>query len=299
MAYQKTIAERVEAAGIALHSGAEVRMAFAPAVANSGIVFHRTDLEGDAAIIPARFDYVADTRLCTVIANAHGTSVATIEHIMAALSGLEIDNVIVELSGAETPVMDGSAQPFVDMLRQARPIELDAPRNVVRVLREVTAGEGDYWARLSPSNEFRLSFNISFANPLLAEQSTHFHKALNSFEDDIASARTFCLYEEIEGMWAAGLAKGGSLDNAVVVKGDQVMNPEGLRYEDESVRHKALDAIGDLFTAGHLIVGAYHGERAGHALNNKLLRALFADPANYVIETEVMAWDAALVDAAD
>jgi UDP-3-O-[3-hydroxymyristoyl] N-acetylglucosamine deacetylase len=299
LAYQKTIADRVEAEGIALHSGADVRMAFVPAAADSGIVFLRTDLEGEAAVIPARFDHVADTRLCTVVANRHGATVATIEHIMAALSGLEIDNVIVEISGAETPVMDGSAQPFVEMLRKARPVELDTSRKVVRVLREVTAGEGDYWARLSPSDEFRLSFNIAFANPLLAEQSTHFHKAFNDFEKDIASARTFCLYEEIEGMWAAGLAKGGSLDNAVVVKGDQVMNPEGLRYEDESVRHKALDAIGDLYTAGHLIVGAYHGERAGHALNNKLLRALFADPANYVIEDQNYAWDAALVDAAD
>lgn len=299
MVYQKTVSQRVEASGVALHSGVDVHMAFVPAGADTGIVFHRTDLEGEAAIIPARFDHVADTRLCTVIANRHGNSVATIEHIMAALAGLEIDNVIVEISGAETPVMDGSAKPFVDLLRQARPVELDAPRRIVRVLREVTVGDGDYWARLMPSDEFRLSFNIAFANPLLAEQSTHFHKALNDFEDDIASARTFCLYEEIEGMWAAGLAKGGSLENAVVVKGDQVMNPEGLRFEDESVRHKALDAIGDLYTAGHLIVGAYHGERAGHALNNKLLRALFSDPANYVIETDGVAWDAALVDAAD
>ena len=299
MAFQRSIAKRVEAEGVALHSGIDVRMAFVPAPADTGIVFKRTDLEGEAALIPARFDHVADTRLCTVIANRHGATVATIEHIMAALSGMKIDNVIVEMSGAETPVMDGSARPFVDLLRKARPVELETPRKVIRVLREVTAGEGDYWARLTPSDEFRLSFNISFANPLLAAQSTHFHPGLNDFIDDISSARTFCLYEEIEGMWAAGLAKGGSLDNAVVVKGDQVMNPEGLRFEDESVRHKALDAIGDLYTAGHMIVGAYHGERAGHALNNNLLQALFADPANYVVEEEAVTWDADLVDAAD
>lgn len=298
VAFQKTIANRIETRGVALHSGVDVTMAFAPAPAGTGIVFRRTDLEGEAALIPARFDHVADTRLCTVIANRHGASVATIEHIMAALAGMEIDNVFVELSGAETPVMDGSARPFVDMLRTARPVQQDARRKFIRVLKEVRAGEGDYWASLKPADEFSLSFNISFANPLLASQSTSFDKVSGDFVRDIASARTFCLYEEIEGMWAAGLAKGGSLDNAVVVKGDQVMNPEGLRFEDESVRHKALDAIGDLYTAGHAVVGAYHGERAGHALNNQLLRALFADPANYAIE-EVQAWDAELVDAAD
>lgn len=297
---QRTIANRIAGQGVALHSGADVSFAFMPAAPDTGIIFQRTDLSGDAAIVPARFDHVADTRLCTVIANRSGASVATIEHIMAALAGLEIDNVIVEVSAAETPVMDGSAAPFVAMLREAGIVEQDAPRKVLRVLKEVTVGEGDYWARLSPSDEFRLSFNISFANPLLAAQSTHFHRAFNDFERDIASARTFCLYEEIQGMWDAGLAKGGSLDNAVVVKGNEVMNPEGLRFDDESVRHKALDAIGDLYTSGMQIVGAYHGERAGHGLNNALLKALFADASNYVIESDEVDWaEMLLVDAAD
>lgn len=300
VSYQKTIATSVERNGVGLHSGVDVRIAFLPAPADTGIVFRRSDMEGDAATIPARFDHVADTRLCTAIANAHGASVATIEHVMSALAGMEIDNCIVEVSAPETPVMDGSAAPFVEMIREAGVAEQVAPRKVIRVLREVRVGEGESWARLAPSDEFRLSFNIAFANELLAAQSTQFHPAFQSFEEDIARARTFCLYEEIEGMWAAGLAKGGSLDNAVVVKGDTVLNPEGLRYDDESVRHKALDAIGDLYTAGHAIVGAYHGERAGHALNNQLLRALFADRANYVIELESADWEELrLVDAAD
>ncbi|WP_416899916.1 MAG: UDP-3-O-acyl-N-acetylglucosamine deacetylase [Minwuia sp.] len=300
MSLQRTIAKRIVGKGVGLHSGVDVDFAFCPAPADTGIVFRRTDQDGDAAIIPARYDHVADTRLCTVIANRHGQSVATIEHIMSALAGLKIDNAVVEVSAPETPVMDGSASPFVAMLLKAGIREQDAPRRVLRVVREVGAGNDKAWARLSPSDEFRLSFNISYDNPLLAEQSIHFHPGFQSFESEIARARTFCLYEEIEGMWAAGLAKGGSLENAVVVQGDKVLNPEGLRYDNESARHKALDAIGDLYTSGFQIVGAYHGERAGHALNNQLLRALFADPANYVIEPETAdADDLRLVDAAD
>ncbi|ANK80393.1 MAG: UDP-3-O-[3-hydroxymyristoyl] N-acetylglucosamine deacetylase [Rhizobiales bacterium NRL2] len=300
MSFQKTIAKGVERNGVGLHSGVDVRLALRPAPANTGVVFRRTDLEGDAAVIPARFDHVADTRLCTAIANADGASVATIEHVMSALSGMEIDNCFVDVSGPETPVMDGSAAPFVEMIREAGIKQQDMPRRVIRILREVRVGDDRTWARLSPADEFRLSFNIAFDNALLAAQSTQFHPGFHSFEQDVARARTFCLYEEIEGMWAAGLAKGGSLDNAVVVQGDKVLNPEGLRYEDESVRHKALDAIGDLYTAGHRIVGAYHGERAGHGLNNRLLKALFADRANYVIEQETADWEELrLVDAAD
>lgn len=298
---QRTIARRVERHGTALHSGLEVAIAFSPAEPGTGIVFRRSDMDGAAALIPARHDHVADTRLCTVIANAHGASVATIEHVMAALSGMKVDNVIVDVSGAETPVMDGSSGPFVAMIREAGIVEQNAPRRVLRVLKEVRVGEGDYWARLTPSEEFRLSFNIAFDNPLLASQSTQFHPDFGDFEQDIAPARTFCLFEEIEKMRAMGLARGGSLDNAVVVQGDKVLNPEGLRFGDESVRHKLLDAIGDLRTAGYQIIGHYHGERAGHALNNKLLHALFADPTAYVIEdAAAMDWDdVRIADAAD
>lgn len=300
VSFQKTIAKRVERNGVGLHSGADVRLALRPAPADTGIVFRRSDMDGDAGLVPARYDHVADTRLCTAIANRHGASVATIEHVMSALAGMEVDNCYVDVSAPETPVMDGSAAPFVEMIAEAGVVELEAPRRVIRVTREIRVGDDTSWARLAPSDEFRLSFNIAFANELLAEQSMQFHPAFHSFEADIARARTFCLYEEIEGMWAAGLAKGGSLDNAVVVQGDKVLNPEGLRFEDESVRHKALDAIGDLYTAGHRIVGAYHGERAGHALNNQLLRALFADSSNYVIEPESADWEELrLVDAAD
>lgn len=301
MNLQRTIARRIERHGIALHSGQKVAIAFSPAEAGAGVMFRRSDMEGDAALIPARHDHVADTRLCTVIANRSGASVATIEHVMAAISGMKVDNIIVDVSGAETPVMDGSAGPFVDMIREAGLVEQNAPRRQLRVLKEVRVGEGDYWARLTPCDEFRLSFNIAFDNPLLASQSTQFHPDFGDFERDIAPARTFCLFEEIEKMRAMGLAQGGSLDNAVVVHGDKVLNPEGLRFGDESVRHKLLDAIGDLRTAGYGIIGHYHGERAGHGLNNQLLRALFADPSAWVIEDAPSTdWEAARVaDAAD
>lgn len=298
--FQRTIAKRVERTGTGLHSGLPVTLAFVPAAPDAGIVFRRTDMEAAAADIPARFDHVADTRLCTLIANAAGARVGTIEHVMAALAGLRLDNLLIEVSGPETPVMDGSSTAFVEMLREAGIVEQAAPRRVIRVLKDVQVGEGEVFARLKPADGFRVSFNIAFDNPLLAAQSASFRADVDDFERDLAPARTFCLYEEIEKMWQAGLARGGSLENAVVVRGHEVLNPEGLRFEDESVRHKALDAVGDLYTAGGQIIGHYHGERAGHALNNRLLKALFADPSAYQIEEMATDWEAArLSDAAD
>lgn len=300
MSLQRTIARKVERHGVGLHSGHPATIALSPAPEGSGIIFRRSDIGGVQGVIPARFDHVADTRLCTMIANQHGARIGTIEHVMSALWGMGVDNCIVDVSGQEVPVMDGSAGPFVEMIAEAGVVEQDAPRTVIRVLREVRVGTDTAWARIAPADEFRLSFNIAFDNPLLASQTTGFHPDFNSFERDIAPARTFCLFEEIEKMQSMGLARGGSLENAVVVRGSEVLNPEGLRFDDESVRHKALDAMGDLFTAGHRIIGHYHGERAGHGLTNQLLRALFADPAAWTLETVSTDWEAArLSDAAD
>lgn len=297
---QRTIGKRVKSTGVGLHSGDRVNMTIAPAEPGHGIQFLRTDLPEGKGLIPADFRHVVDTQLCTMIGNQHGATVGTIEHLMSAFAGMGVDNALVELSAGEMPVMDGSANAFVQMIRDAGVVEQDAPRRFIRVLKTVRVGDDTSWASLSPADEFEISFNISFPNPILAAQSYRFKPGFDGFEADMAPARTFCLYEEIEFMWNRGLAKGGSLENAVVVRGDEVMNPEGLRFDNEGARHKALDALGDLFTAGMPLVAHFHGERAGHRLNNEVLKALFADETAYCIEEAPSTWQAAeLVDAAD
>lgn len=297
---QRTIGKRVKSTGVGLHSGDRVNMTIAPSEPGHGIQFLRTDLPEGKGLIPADFRHVVDTQLCTMIGNQHGATVGTIEHLMSAFAGMGVDNALVELSAGEMPVMDGSANAFVQMIRDAGVVEQDAPRRFIRVLKTVRVGDDTSWASLSPADEFEISFNISFPNPILAAQSYRFKPGFDGFEADMAPARTFCLYEEIEFMWNRGLAKGGSLENAVVVRGDEVMNPEGLRFDNEGARHKALDALGDLFTAGMPLVAHFHGERAGHRLNNEVLKALFADETAYCIEEAPSTWQAAeLVDAAD
>lgn len=297
---QRTIGKRVKSTGVGLHSGDRVNMNIAPAEPGHGIQFLRTDLPEGKGLIPADFRHVVDTQLCTMIGNQHGATVGTIEHLMSAFAGMGVDNALVELSAGEMPVMDGSANAFVQMIRDAGVVEQDAPRRFIRVLKTVRVGDDTSWASLSPADEFEISFNISFPNPILAAQSYRFKPGFDGFEADMAPARTFCLYEEIEFMWNRGLAKGGSLENAVVVRGDEVMNPEGLRFDNEGARHKALDALGDLFTAGMPLIAHFHGERAGHRLNNEVLKALFADETAYCIEEAPSTWQAAeLVDAAD
>lgn len=297
---QRTIGKRVKSTGVGLHSGDRVNMTIAPAEPGHGIQFLRTDLPEGKGLIPADFRHVVDTQLCTMIGNQHGATVGTIEHLMSAFAGMGVDNALVELSAGEMPVMDGSANAFVQMIRDAGVVEQNAPRRFIRVLKTVRVGDDTSWASLSPADEFEISFNISFPNPILAAQSYRFKPGFDGFEADMAPARTFCLYEEIEFMWNRGLAKGGSLENAVVVRGDEVMNPEGLRFDNEGARHKALDALGDLFTAGMPLIAHFHGERAGHRLNNEVLKALFADETAYCIEEAPSTWQAAeLVDAAD
>ncbi len=274
---QTTLKAAISCTGVGLHSGKKVSMTLNPADENSGVVFKRTDIKGNGALIPATWDRVVDTRLCTTIGNDDGITVSTIEHLMAALSGCGIDNAIVELNGPEVPIMDGSAAPFVFLVECAGVAQQSARRRIIRVLKPITVAEGDKVATLNPSDIFSLDFSIDFDSPVVANQSLSIGLVNGTFKNELARARTFGFLHEVEQLRAAGLAKGGSLDNAVVVSGDKVLNEGGLRFDDEFVRHKVLDAIGDLYLAGGAILGQFNGVCSGHAVNNQILRALFAD----------------------
>jgi len=280
---QKTLKSAISCTGIGLHSGEKVLMTLRPADVNCGITFRRTDVAGDGAVMKASFDQVCDTRLCTTIGSADGKTIGTIEHLMAAFAGANIDNIIVEVGGAEIPIMDGSAAPFLFLIECAGVVEQEAPRQVLRVLKTISIVEGDKSATLEAADGFAVEFEIDFKSPVVASQDLSINMKDGVFKNEIARARTFGFMHEVEALWAAGLAKGGSLDNAVVVSGDKIMNEDGLRFDDEFVRHKILDAVGDLYLAGNPIQGQYLGVRSGHALNNKLLRVLFSDSTNYEI----------------
>jgi UDP-3-O-[3-hydroxymyristoyl] N-acetylglucosamine deacetylase len=276
-ARQKTLKTSIQCTGTALHSGAKVTMILHPADAGSGIVFCRTDV-ADPTMVPADWQHVTETRLCTTVGH-NGAAIATIEHLMAALSGCEIDNALIEINGGEVPVMDGSSEPFVFLIECAGVVEQDAPRRAIRVLKPVTVREGSRVASLVPADSFSVSFAIEFDSPAVARQECSFRLVNGTFKSEICRARTFGFLDEIDEMLAAGLARGGSLENAVVVSGDRILNEGGLRYSDEFVRHKVLDSIGDLYLAGGPILGHFHGNQSGHALNNRLLHTLFADPS--------------------
>ncbi|MCB2102375.1 MAG: UDP-3-O-acyl-N-acetylglucosamine deacetylase [Rhodobacterales bacterium] len=283
---QRTLKSAINCSGVALHSGKKVTMALIPAEPDTGILFRRTDIVSGDNEIPARWDRVVDTRLCTAIANDDGVSVGTVEHLMSALSGCGIDNVVIELNAPEVPIMDGSAAPFVFLIECAGVVSQDAPRKVIRVLKTVTVDDGERAASLTPGNGFSLAFEIDFASTAIRQQAIAVGMADGTFKNEVARARTFGFLHEVEQLWAAGLAKGGSLENAVVVSGDKVLNEDGLRYDDEFVRHKVLDAVGDLYLAGAPIQGHFHGACSGHATNNALLRALFADPSAWAYDVE-------------
>jgi len=248
-----------------------------------GISFRRTDLAGGGAVIPASFDCVCDSRLCTTVGVEKGKTIATIEHLMAALAGAGIDNTVIEVGGPEVPVMDGSAAPFMFLIDCAGVVEQEAPRKAIRVLKPVSVVDGDKSASLLPDDGFSIDFHIEFENAVVGTQTMSVDLTDGVFKNEISRARTFGFLHEAEALWAAGLAKGASLDNAVVVSGDKIMNEDGLRFDDECVRHKILDAVGDLYLAGGPIMGHYSGMRSSHAMNNALLRAVFADPSNYEI----------------
>jgi UDP-3-O-[3-hydroxymyristoyl] N-acetylglucosamine deacetylase len=274
---QHTIAEPVAFAGVGIHTGQHVSVTIRPASADTGFAFVRTDIAGRPAVA-ARGESVCQTRLGTVIGNADGVTVSTIEHLMAAFAALSIDNARVELDGPEVPIMDGSSAPFVAILDQAGRRRQDTARTYIEILDTVEVSEGDKSATLSPADRFEVAFEILFDTSAIGRQRVDLTIDEESFRDELADCRTFGFLHEVEALRAAGLARGGSLDNVVVIDGDEILNPGGLRRPDEFVRHKALDAIGDLYLLGAPMIGRYEGLYAGHGLNNAVVRALLARP---------------------
>lgn len=294
---QRTLKSAIGCVGVGVHSGRQVRLTLRPAPAGHGIVFRRTDLGRDIA---ARYDAVIDTRLCTVIANTamQSARVGTIEHVMAALAGARIDNAVIEVDGPEVPILDGSAAPFSFLLECAGTEEQDAARSVIEVLRPVRVSAGEATAMLEPLGAMArgriptldLHVSIDFSAEAIGQQTCAMRLTPDGFRDSVAPARTFALAQEVDQLRAAGLALGGSLDNALVVDGATVLNPGGLRMDNEFVLHKLLDVVGDLALAGGPLHARFTGHRPSHALNNKLLRALFADSAAWrTVSTQPMA----------
>lgn len=286
-AFQQTVRGPAVFAGVGVHTGAHTRVTVRPAPVNTGIVFVRTDIadrDNRIVVSPAA---VCKTQLGTVISNAAGVTLSTIEHLMAALVMTGVDNAVVEVDGPEMPIMDGSSEPFVRMLDIAGRRQQEAPRRYIEILQAVEVDHGDKRAALSPADAFEVAFEIRFPSAAIGVQAIDMAMDDRAFRRELADCRTFGFVHEVEALRAVGLARGGSLENAVVIDGDRVLNPEGLRRPDEFVRHKALDAIGDLFVLGAPILGRFEGELAGHALNNQLVRALAARPDAWRIRTLV------------
>ncbi len=275
---QKTLAKAVECNGVGVHSGKKVTMRLCPAEKDTGIVFVRTDLLNGARSIKARWDTVVDTKLCTVVGNDQGGKVGTIEHLMAAINACGIDNIRIEIDGPEVPVMDGSADSFVLLIDIAGTAEQDAPKREIEILSAVEVEQSGRKVRLSPYDGARYSMTIDFKSAPILKQSCDVTVTHDNFKNEISRARTFGFFEEVDQMQKMGLALGGSLQNSIIIKDGRVLNEEGLRYGDEFVRHKVLDAIGDLTLAGMPIRGHFEGYCSGHALNNRLLHALFNTP---------------------
>jgi UDP-3-O-[3-hydroxymyristoyl] N-acetylglucosamine deacetylase len=279
---QQTIAKSASLSGAGVHSGKPATLVVRPAAEGTGVRFVRTDvMDRDPAIL-ALATMVSTTELGTNMTNAAGVSVATVEHFLAACSGLGVDNIIAELDGPELPILDGSSRPFVDLLMQAGVAEQGAPRRVLKILKAVEVTHGDKFARLSPGNGFEMRVAIDFQSKAIGRQEIRFAMTPGAFARDVAWARTFGFAHQAEQLHATGKGLGASMDNTIVVEGDAILNPGGLQANDEFVRHKLLDVIGDLFLAGGRIEGLYEGEQPGHALNNRLLRAVFADEASFV-----------------
>jgi UDP-3-O-[3-hydroxymyristoyl] N-acetylglucosamine deacetylase len=276
---QHTLASAIGAEGIGMHSGLPVKVMLRPAPPDSGLVFVRTDLPAEVARVPARWDHVVDTRLSTVLGNAHGTRVGTMEHLFAALAACAIDNLLVEIDGPEVPILDGSALGWMERIEVAGCIAQAASRSVLRVLAPVRVTDGDKWALLRPAPRQLFRVGIDFDHPAIGRQQHSLTLDAASFRREVAAARTFGFLHEIESLRAQGLARGGSFDNAVVLDAERVLNPGGLRHDNEFARHKLLDCVGDLYLAGAPILGEVVSHKGGHGLNNALLRALFASGA--------------------
>jgi len=276
MPQQRTLQNTIRATGVGLHSGQKVYMTLRPAGIDAGIVFRRTDLD-PVVELPARADLVTETMLCTGLSQGAG-KVMTVEHLLSALAGLGIDNCIVDLSAPEVPIMDGSAGPFVFLLQSAGIQEQAAPKRFIRIRQPVEVREGDKVARFEPYDGFKLGFTVQFDHPAIpaAQSRAEVDFSTTTYVKEVSRARTFGFMRDLEFMRERNLGLGGSMDNAIVLDEFRVLNEDGLRYADEFVRHKILDAVGDLYLAGHPIIGAFEGFKSGHALNNKLVRALLA-----------------------
>lgn len=278
MIFQRTLENTVKATGVGLHSGKKVTFTLRPAPVNTGILLVRTDLQPNVTI-PAKAEMVRETTMCTALVNDEGVRIATIEHLFAALAGLGIDNAVIEVNAPEIPVMDGSASPFVFLLQSAGIKQQSVAKKYLRIKQTVRVEDGDKWAELRPYKGFKVDFEIDFAHPEIARSQQHMVMDFSSsaFIKDISRARTFGFMRDVEYLRANNLGLGASMENAVVLDEYRVLNPDGLRYEDEFVKHKILDAFGDLYVAGHAIVGEFRAFKTGHALNNRLVRALLAN----------------------
>jgi UDP-3-O-[3-hydroxymyristoyl] N-acetylglucosamine deacetylase len=283
MLRQRTLKTSIKTTGVGLHTGARVDLTLRPAPTDTGIVFHRVDLDRPVSIV-ATATNIGDTRLSSTL-KRDGASISTVEHLLSALAGLGVDNLHIDVAGPEVPIMDGSAGPFVYLLQSAGLHEQDAAKRYLRVVDTVQVNDGDKWARFEPCNGFRLDFTIDFPHPVFGSENRHvvIDFAEHSYVREVARARTFGFMQDVEAMRAAGLALGGSLQNAIVLDETRILNSEGLRFDNEFVKHKVLDAIGDLYLLGHPLVGQYTAYKPGHALNNTLARALLAQPDAFEI----------------
>jgi UDP-3-O-[3-hydroxymyristoyl] N-acetylglucosamine deacetylase len=285
MLQQRTLKTAIKTTGVGLHTGVRVDLNLRPAAPETGIVFHRVDL-ANVVTIPARATNVGDTRLSTTLTHG-GASISTVEHLLSALAGLGIDNLHIDVAGPEVPIMDGSAGPFVFLLQSAGIVEQPAPKRYLRILTPVEVHDGDKWARFEPFSGFKLDFTIDFPHPLFGTENRHvvIDFARHSYVKEVARARTFGFMQDVEAMRSAGLALGGSLQNAIVLDDTRVLNSEGLRYDNEFAKHKVLDAIGDIYLLGHPLIGQYTAFKSGHALNNALARSLLSRPDAYELAT--------------
>lgn len=275
---QKTVANTITMIGKGVHSGKPARLVIYPASAEYGIWFRRVDVTDKANLIPALYDFVNDTQMCTRLANEDGVEVSTVEHLMAALAGTGIQNAMIDIDGPEVPIMDGSSHPYVSAILDAGVREQDAPVRAIRILKDVSINFGDTVATLKPSETLMIDFSIDFVDQAIGQQHKTLEMANGTFVRELSDCRTFCQRKDVDALKAAGLGQGGGLDNAIVVDGGTVLNPEGFRRADECVRHKMLDALGDLALAGAPILGKYIGIKAGHRATNLLLRELFSTP---------------------
>ena len=285
MITQRTLKNIIRATGVGLHTGDKVYLTLRPAPVDTGIIFVRTDLD-ERVEVPARPENVSDTRLSTTL-ERDGVKISTVEHLMSAFAGLGIDNAYVELSAAEVPIMDGSAGPFVFLLQSAGIFEQSKLKQFIKIKKPCVVQDGDKWVKFEPFNGFKVSFAIDFDHPILqnSTQTASVDFSTTSFVKEVSRARTFGFMDDLEALRKAGLAQGGSFDNAIVMDSFHILNDDGLRYEDEFVKHKVLDAIGDLYLLGHPLIGEFSAHKSGHALNNRLLRQLLAEESAWELVT--------------